>query len=342
MTRRARVAAFVAVLFVVVTGVTTYAVAAARNYQQHHDAPPSVATVADDADRAEVAAEPHIVFRHTGLDQRYGEVALVPLDDPSGPRAFTGVACDRVYATRTEASCLRTKRGVVTKFELDELDAAWKVTDTVSLPGIPSRTRISPDGTLLATTTFVTGHSYMQVGFSTATEIRDVGGDGHGNLESFTLVIDGDRVRPRDRNVWGVTFAPDDNTFYATVGTGGETHLVRGDLTARTLTSIADHVECPSLSPDGKRIGFKEATERDGQTWWTPAVLDLATGKRTVLAGETHNVDDQVEWLDDDTLLYGLPRDDEPGVTDVWALDTRASARPEVLIEQAWSPGVVR
>ena len=51
-------------------------------------------------------------------------------------------------------------------------------------------------------------------------------------------------------------------------------------------------------------------------------MLDLATGERTVLAGETHNVDDQIEWLDDDTILYGLPRDDEPGVTDVWSLDT--------------------
>ena len=155
-------------------------------------------------------------------------------------------------------------------------------------------------------------------------------------------MIDGDHVVPHDRNIWGVTFAADDDTFYATVGTGGETYLVKGDLSARTLTSVADHVECPSLSPDGTRIGFKQATKRDGQTWWTPAVLDLATGERTVLAGETHNVDDQVEWLDDHTLLYGVARDDEPGVTDVWALDTSAGARPQLLVQQAWSPAVVR
>ena len=214
----------------------------------------------------------------------------------------------------------------------------------MSLPGIPSRTRLSPDGTLVSSTTFVSGHSYMQVGFSTATEIRDVGGSGHGNLEKFDLVLARQAsVAPRDRNIWGVTFADDDNTFYATVGTGGETYLVRGDLAARTLTSVADHVECPSLSPDGTRIGFKQATERDGQTWWTPAVLDLATGERTVLAGETRNVDDQVEWLDDDTLLYGLARDDEPGVTDVWAARHHApTPQPRLLIEQAWSPAVVR
>ena len=79
----------------------------------------------------------------------------------------------------------------------------------------------------------------------------------------------------------------------------------------------------------------------DGDPHWTFAVLDLATGRQTLLAGETHNVDDQAEWLDDDTILYGLPRDGEPGVTDVWALDT-SDATPELLIQQAWSPSVVR
>jgi len=80
----------------------------------------------------------------------------------------------------------------------------------------------------------------------------------------------------------------------------------------------------------------------DGQPGWTPAVLDLATNDRTVLTGETHNVDDQLEWLDDDTVLYGLPRADEPGITDVWALDTEPGSTPELFIEQAWSPSVVR
>jgi len=339
VSQRARIALFLAVVFVVVGGVTAYVVTSASNYQRKHDRPPSVAI---DDDPGVTTSGPRIVFRHTGVDESYGLVATVPLGDPGGPRGFTDVACDRVDATADGASCLRTERGVVTKFSLTEYDAGWQPVEKVSLPGIPSRTRLSTDGKLVSSTVFVSGHTYMQVGFSTATEIRDVGGSGHGNLEKFDLVLHGKPASPRDRNIWGVTFADDDNTFYATVGTGGETYLVRGDLAARTLTSVADHVECPSLSPDGTRIGFKQATQRDGQTWWTPAVLDLATGERTVLAGETRNVDDQVEWLDDDTLLYGLARDDEPGVTDVWELDTRADAKPQLLIEQAWSPAVVR
>lgn len=343
--RRSRTAASSIVLSAVVLASATGCLSSAApsgDGAKREAQSPAVTTVETPAARSVLPRGPRIVFRHTGLDDDYGMVAAVRLRDPGGPRTFTEVACDRVYATADTASCLRTQRGVVTQHELVELDPRWRSMATVPLPGIPSRTRLSPDGLLVADTTFITGHTYMQVGFSTATEIREVGGYSYGNLEKFTLVLDGRRVTPRDRNVWGVTFAPDDDTFYATVGTGGRTYLVRGSLHHRTLTSIAAHVECPSLSPDGRRIGFKQATRRDGVTWWTPAVLDLASGDRTVLSGERRNIDDQVEWLDDDTLLYGVPRTDEPGVTDVWSLDTRSDARPHRFIEDAWSPAVVR
>ena len=60
-------------------------------------------------------------------------------------------------------------RGVVTHYEADDLDAHWHQTDSVSLPGLPSRTRLSPDGTLAASTVFVNGDSYITTGFSTRT-----------------------------------------------------------------------------------------------------------------------------------------------------------------------------
>ena len=89
-------------------------------------------------------------------------------------------------------------------------------------------------------------------------------------------------------------------------------------------------------------MAYKKDVGKDGQTHWTIAVLDLATGEEVLLDGEEANVDDQVQWLDDDTVLYGLPRTAEPGVTDVWQLDATAGAKPEVFLEQAWSPAIIR
>ena len=307
--------------------------------QERANTPSSVALTSV----ANVTGEPRVVFRNTEIGSKYGLVAMVGLADPRGARALTDVACERVYATADEATCLHTKRGIATTFEALQLDTNWKVEKVWALPGIPSRTRISADGRLIGTTTFVSGHSYMQVGFSTATEIRDVEGHKYGNLEKFDLVIDAKMVSPSDRNIWGVTFAGDGNTFYATAATGGETYLVRGDLDKRTLTSVRRTAECPSLSPDGTTLAYKKAVEADGPTaHWSIAVLDLATGREEILAGESRSVDDQVEWLDDNTLLYGMPRTEEAGVTDVWSIRTDSGAKPEKFIDQAWSPSVVR
>jgi len=330
----------IAVLSVLALGSTGAVGAVAwQQYQQRLAAPSDVSTTGADA----VTAADRIVFRNTASGEGYGHVASVPIDDPTSTRAVSDVACDRVDATADEFSCLRIVRGITPTYTATFYTADAVETAAWPLPGIPSRTRISSDGTLIATTSFVTGHSYATIGFSTETKIHTRDGSDFGNLEDWTLIIDGADSAPVDRNYWGVTFV-DDDTFYATAGmtTEGITYLVRGSISERTLTTLAENVECPSLSPDGTRIAFKRATGGSGPTvHWTPAVYDITTGEVSLLP-ESRNIDDQIEWLDDKTILYGMPREDAVGDYDVWSLETDDSGEPEVFIEHAWSPSVVR
>lgn len=340
MTERAKWL-LVALVSVIVIGIAAgVGVFGWLQYQARGSGPSAIATSSSEG----WATGDRVVFRNTAAGDGYGHVASVALSDPRGPRALVDRACDRVAASEDEFICLRTERGVVPRYTATLYTDDGAQVESWPLSGIPSRARFSPDGALIATTSFVTGHSYATVGFSTETEVHTTDGRDFGDLEEYALVIDGEAVSPVDRNYWGVTFI-DDTSFYATAGltTTGTTYLVRGDLENRTLTAVASGVECPSLSPDGSRIAFKRVTSGSGPTThWTPAIMDLAAGTVRVLDTETRDVDDQIAWLDDDTILYGLPRERAPGDTDVWSLSADGTGSPEMIIEHAWSPSVVR
>ena len=337
MTPRARLVA-AAVLTVVLLGSTAaYAISAIIGHQARQAIPADVQTAAFDT---QVAAG-RIVFRNTSADAAYGFVASVSADAPSGERSVTDIACDRVYSEARSTMCLRIDRGVLTTFSANLLDAAGTVQRSWSLPGIPSRTRVSSDGERVAFTSFVTGEAYATVGFATATQISTIHGDDYGNLEDFRLTIDGAPNAAADRNFWGVTFTSDPDVFYATAATASKTWLVRGDLAARTLTSVRESVECPSLSPDETRIAFKKNISTTATAHWSIAVLDLTTNKETVMP-DPRNIDDQIEWLDDSTLLYGVPREGQPGDSDVWSIPADGRGASALFIEHATSPSAVR
>jgi hypothetical protein len=334
---RWRIVAFVAVVVVAGVGAVVYAVHARRSQLDTAAQAPAVSRL----DVAQVTNVARIVFRSTALGEDYGKVAEVPVTAPAGPRYLTPVVCDRVYATAKEASCLYGKPGFVTTYQAVVYGADWTAKRTLQLNGAPSRTRMSHDGTMIATTTFVTGHDYATAGqFSTETLITKVDGGQPVNIESFTLLINGSDVLAADRNLWGVTFVDDDH-FFATAATGGKTYLVQGAVSTKTLTSVREDAECPSISPDGTRVAFKtRAGLPSGQ--WHIAVYDLATKKTTLLA-EPHSVDDQLEWLDNDHVVYGLPRTGVgASASDVWVAAADGSGASKVLIPDAWSPAVVR
>ena len=335
MKSRTRWLALAIITLLVVAAAAAYGVNAFLRYRDSQSAASAVDAVSGDG------TGPRIIFRNTAPGSDYGLVATVPIADHDGERTVSSRACDRVYATNEFLSCLSTKRGIVTTFEAVLYTAAGDEVKSRPLPGVPSRTRISPDSRLVATTSFVTGMSYASVGFSTQTTLSTSDGHDYGDLEAFTTLVDGKPLTALDRNYWGITFGPDDSTFYATAASANKTWLVRGDLAARTLTAVTENAECPSLSPDGKRVAYKKRVGSGPVVHWAIAVYDLASGIETVLS-EKRSVDDQVEWLDDSTLLYGLLSTDAPGDSDVWAIGTQADAKPAKYIQHAWSPSVVR
>ncbi len=340
---RRRLLAFLAVAVLCVGGTAAYLVV-----QRQGDVRAATAAAEEEAGRARLAVEdvldePHLVVRTTLPGPSEGRIALVPLSDPGGPRAVIDIACDRVAAARGGAVCLQAGAGAVLGYRAVFLDGRYRPVGEEDLPGIPSRARVSAEGSYAATTVFVSGHAYTDAQFSTETVVTDLTSgtpEPLGDLESWSATAaDGSPVTAEDRNYWGVSFVGDGPGFYATLGTGGARYLVRGDVTTRSLTVVADDGACPSVSDDGSAIVMK-GTDPVSRA----AVLehyDVATGERTRLA-EGRAVDDQVAWDGADRVLYGVTSGLDTGTdADVWVSDLSGDGEPRILVPHATSPSVV-
>ncbi|MER5864295.1 hypothetical protein [Kitasatospora sp. NPDC002040] len=267
-------------------------------------------------------------------DRRLSSTALA---DPNGPRQVGELECVRSYAAGGTVVCAHPDSQW--SYRILVLDRDLTERKSIPIPGLPSRARVSPDGRMVAWTTFVGGDSYSGGGFATRTGIYDTAtGELTSSLEDFAVTRDGAAYRSADVNYWGVTFGADDNRFYATLSTGGKRYLVEGDLAARTVRTVKENVECPSLSPDGTRLAFKQAVDGDPGKGWRLSVLDLASLQVTATA-ETASVDDQAAWLDDRTLAYTVR--DSGGNPEVRSTAADGSGTPALLVAGAESPAVL-
>jgi hypothetical protein len=292
----------------------------------------------ESAQMPEPVLTPYLVAINVRDSPELGRVEFFPAD-AVGRRTTTSLSCERVYFANTIGICLtRRIRFMAATTVATVVDASFKELFSVVNEGIPSRARVSPDERYASFTVFVAGHSYADAYLSTATILIDLPARSPlGNLEDFDVVqMDGTPLKAPDFNYWGVTFAHDSNLFYATLRTGGAEYLVRGDIRARRVVMLRKGVECPSLSPDETRIAFKKMVAR-GQ--WRLSVLDVRTLEEKPLA-ETRSVDDQVEWLDDSRVLYGM-LDPAPWVS-IMVVPADGSGAPSLFAKGASSPAVAR
>jgi hypothetical protein len=280
---------------------------------------------------AAVLADAHLMARavdpsNPRLNGRVYEIAGGKVQRRSGD-----LACERVYYAGGRGICMGVAPSGV-DYRAQVFDSRLRPIDEIALTGFPSRARVSADGRYGAMTVFVSGDSYLQApsAFSTRTVILDLqSGKRVGQLEQFDVTKDGRPFDSVDFNFWGVTFVPgDSNRYYATLGTGGSHYLVEGDIAARSMRVLRDGVECPSLSPDGRQIVYKSRLG-DGEHWRL-RVLDVETLADHAVA-ETRSIDDQVEWLDDQTLAYAYG-------DDLYTVPADGGGEPQLLVRDASSP----
>ncbi|HEY0508916.1 MAG TPA: hypothetical protein VGD12_12690 [Blastococcus sp.] len=339
-----RTTAFVAVVLLCLGAITTFLLVQRSQDDAAADAAAGREAATSRLSVEDVLEVPHFVVRSTEPGPSHGKIALIPLDDPAGPRAIVDVSCDRISASPAGAICLQEVTGMLTSYRAVFLDERMRETGAAEVGGIPSRARMSAGGSYSASSVFVTGHAYTDAQFSTETVLTDLTtGTSLGDLETWRTVQDGVEFTAVDRNYWGVSFIGDGPAFYATLGTGDRIRLVKGDVRTRTLEVVGAEGGCPSVSPDGGTVVYKELDPESRNEHFVAAELvggDL-DGAAAAPLEEGRLVDDQVAWLDEETVLYAVGRGVASSVEfDIWSSPTGGGAA-SLLVPDAASPSVV-
>jgi len=281
-----------------------------------------------------------VVNRVPGDD--YGRLAIRHAD---GTRTLLERRCLRVHIANEHGVCLSQDDSVVPAYTTTFFPSVNPGESLKSYASaLPSRARISPSGRFSSVTAFATGTSYVDIGEETTTFVTIDEIASKSRLRStaqMDITSTDERYDNFAAQYWGITFV-DDDEFYVTGYFGTAPEIMRGSLETMTMEPTGWIGSCPSISPDGKTLVFKEQRQDGG---FDLVAVDVATQEKRPL-GETRSVDDQVEWLDNDTILYALHPDGGDNAVqpefDIWMLDIAPGSEPVLFLPNADSPAVAR
>jgi dipeptidyl aminopeptidase/acylaminoacyl peptidase len=284
------------------------------------------------------ASPPFVLFRTLTASDQHGRVAIVSLDHADASRTVTNLSCVRVHYAGGRGVCVVEELdGNVPQPVAYVFDKSMTRGRRIPLRGVPTRLRVAPNGLHAAVTTNAEEETPEGERLATDTVVVDLqSGEVIADLREFR--IENDRLPPLSGpvDVGSVTFEGDSDRFYAFVATPKERYLAAGSLSARRMRTIRTGVACESLSPGGRRLVVKKPGDLG---FWQLAVIDLGTWEERELAQGSRSVDDQVDWLDDQHVLFHNADDN---TTSLWLLPIDGVGGPQVLVKDAYSGSVQR
>lgn len=280
---------------------------------------------------------PFLMFRALAPMRAHDRVVMRAIGVRDPVLAVTPLSCVRVHFGGGRGLCLvEEAAGMVTRHAAVVFDRRFRRQHRIPLAGVPTRVRVSPDGRLAAVSTYAEEEAPSGERLALESVLIDAErGVVLADLRAFRLDPEGPQVgTPRD--FASVAFDADGDRFYATLSTPASRHLVIGSARDRRLRVIAADMANEALSADGRRLIVKRVNDRG---FWQVSILDLPSMTEQRLEHTTRSIDDQVEWLDETSVVF---HDATGTSTGVWRLAADGRSGPELLVPDAYSPVVVR
>jgi hypothetical protein len=281
---------------------------------------------------------PFIMFRTLAPPRAHGRIAMAALAS-SDVRHLTSLRCARVAYAGGRGLCLvEEAEGMVVDHVAEIFDRSFRRVGRLALAGVPTRVRVSPDGRIGAITTYAEEESPAGERLAIESVLIDLNASQVlADLRDFRLDVSDAQTVVGPLDFASVSFDRDPDRFFATLSTPTERWVIVGSLRERRLRLLKADFATEALSPDGNRLVVKQRVGDRG--FWQLGVLDLSTLIAHTVNQNGRSVDDQVEWLDNDHLVYHDANDQGTGV---WVAATDGLSEPHLLIPDAFSPVVVR